>query len=171
MNTVKPILLTLLIAFQFVFCSAQAVIKIYPKDFNQIIGSWQGSLTYLDYNSKKPYTMPANKVVSRIGKTNQYILSNIYPDEPKANSSDTITISADGRFIDKEEVKSRRKLANGNIEITTEISGKDGNDSKPAVIRHIYILGRKIFVKRKEVKFEGQTEWIIRNEYRYSKKS
>jgi hypothetical protein len=114
--------------------------------------------------------MAADNKVTRIGKTNKFIFSNIYPKEPNANSSDTITISDDGKYIDKEEVKSRKILADGTIEIITEEPGTDGNDNKPAIIRHTYTFGKKVFIKRKEVQFLGQTEWIKRNEYNYTMK-
>ena len=148
---------------------AQVVKNISLKDFDLLIGSWQGNLTYLDYSSGKPYTMPANVDIRNSGKTNKFIFSNIYPKEPNANSVDTLTISKDGNKINDDSVKSIRKLGNGNVEIITELQGKDGNDNKPALIRHTYIFGNTVFVIRKDVQFTGQTEWIKRNEYSYTK--
>ncbi|MEO6819792.1 MAG: hypothetical protein ABI266_00785, partial [Ginsengibacter sp.] len=71
-------------------CSAQIIPKISMKDFGTLSGSWQGSLTYLDYSSGKPFTMPADITVRRIKKSNKFIFSNIYPNEPNANSIDTM---------------------------------------------------------------------------------
>ncbi len=150
--------------------NAQINFKTLSKDFQNISGSWQGCLTYLDYSSGKPYTMPAEIDIERIGKTIKFIFSNIYPNETSANSIDTITISTDGKYIDKELVKSRRKLPNGDIEIITEELGKDGNDNKLATFRHTYTFGKTIYKNRKDVQFSGQTEWINRHEYSYSKK-
>ena len=150
--------------------NAQTSFKIIQKDFNKLSGTWQGTLTYLDYSSGKPYTMPANIEVNRIKKTNQFVFSNIYPNEMSANSRDTITISADGKYIDKELIKSRRKLPNGDIEIITEEPGKDGNDNKPAIFRHTYTIGLSTYTNKKDVKFEGETVWINRHEYSYKKK-
>jgi len=151
-------------------CNAQNNFKTIPKDFKKIEGSWQGSLTYLDYSSGKPYTMPADISIKRIYKTNKLVFSNIYPNETNANSIDTITISKDGKYIDKELVKSRRKLPNGFIEIITEELGTDGNDNKPAIFRHTYTFGKTTYKNRKDVQFTGETEWINRHEYSYSKK-
>ena len=151
-------------------CHGQADFKTLVKDFENISGSWHGSLTYLDYSSGRPYTMPANTEIKRIGKTNKFAMAYIYPNETNANSIDTVAISSDGKYIDNALVKSRRRLPNGDIEIITEEPGKDGNDNKPATVRHIYIAGKKIFKKRKEVQFVGATEWINRHEYAFTKK-
>lgn len=161
------LIITLLIT---TICSAQNSFKSIQKDFYKLSGTWEGSLTYLDYSSGKPYTMPADIEIKRIGKTNKFVFSNIYPNETNANSIDTISISTDGKYIDKELVKSRCKLPDGDIEIITEEFGKDGNDNKPATFRHTYTLGQTTYKNRKDVQFPGETEWINRHEYSYKKK-
>jgi hypothetical protein len=167
----EKIYITLIIIFlTTTICRAQNSFKTIQKDFYKLSGAWEGSLTYLDYSSGKPYTMPADIAIQRIGKTNKFVFSNIYPNEPNANSIDTISISIDGKYIDKELVKSRRKLPNGDIEIITEELGKDGNDNKPATFRHTYTLGPTTYKNRKDVQFTGGTEWINRHEYSYKKK-
>lgn len=150
--------------------SAQISFKTIQKDFYQLSGAWEGSLTYLDYSSGKPYTMPADIEIKRIGETNKFVFSNIYPNETSANSMDTISISIDGKYIDKGLVKSRRKLPNGDVEIITEEFGKDGNDNKPALLRHTYTLSSSTYKNRKDVQFTGETAWINRHEYAYKKK-
>lgn len=144
--------------------------KTLSKDFQKLSGSWQGSLTYLDYTSGNPYTMPANIDVKRISNTNQFTFFHIYPDEMNANSTDTVVISKDGKYIDLEFVKSRRKLNNGVIEIITEEIGTDGNDHKPATFKHTYTLSKNIFKIRKDVQFIGENDWIKRHEYSYTRK-
>ena len=150
--------------------NAQNNQKTSVKDFDLLVGSWQGTLTYLDYSSGKPYKMSADIDIKRIEKTNKFIFSNIYPKEKSANSVDTVTISKDGKYIDKKLVKSRHKLPNGDIEIITEESGKDGNDNKQATIRNTYTFGKTNFTNRKDVQFEGETDWINRHEYSYNRK-
>ena len=160
------------LAISFLFtsiCSAQLSFKTIKKDFDKLSGSWEGSLTYLDYSNGKPYTMPANLEIKRTGNTNKFIFSNIYPNETNANSIDTLSISTDGKYIDKEFVKSRLTLPNGDIEIITEEFGEDGNDNKPATFRHTYTFGSSTYKKRKDVQFTGETAWINRYEYTYKK--
>ena len=150
--------------------NAQETATVSAKDFKTLVGSWQGALTYLDYSSGKPYTMPADVAVKRLKKTNTFILSNVYPNETNANSLDTLTISPDGKLIGTELVKSKKRLDNGDLEIVTEELGKDGNDDKPAILRHTYTVGKTIFKKRKDIQFQGETIWINRHEYSYKKK-
>ena len=150
--------------------NAQTNFRTILKDFHKISGSWKGSLTYLDYSTGKPYTMPADMEIKRINKTNKFAFSNIYPNEKSANSIDTIIISTDGKYIDKELIKSRRTLTNGDIEIITEEMGEDGNENKPATFRHTYTFGKTTCKKRKDIQFKGESEWINRHEYSYSKK-
>ena len=51
--------------------------KITSQDLKIIIGEWEGSITYLDYSSNKPFSMPANLVVNRGKDENILILKNI----------------------------------------------------------------------------------------------
>ena len=163
---------SLIISF-FSFCSvfAQKPVRVSPADFKNLLGMWQGSLTYLDYSSGKPYTMGADIDIKQIGTSNNFIFSNTYPKEPGANSVDTMIISKNGKMINGNPVKSKRLLDNGNTELTTEVLNTDGNHNKPAALKHTYIIGKNIYVNRKEVRFTGQKNWIKRNEYKYTRKT
>ena len=171
MNNIKAYLAILLAASCFTVCSSQEKKGGVLQDFAALAGNWEGSLTYLDYTTGKPYTMPANVAIKRIGQTNRFSFSNSYPKEQSANTTDTLTISGDGRYIDTELVKERNVLTNGDIEIVTEEKGKDGNDNKSALFRHTYTVGKTQFTRRKEVQFEGEPNWIKRHEYTYQRKS
>ncbi len=148
--------------------------KASKKDFQILLGNWRGSLTYLDYSSNKSYTMPADVNISQVADSKTFIFSNIYPDEPKANSADTLVISKNGKMLNKKNVTSKRKLDDGIaeviLEIITEILSVDGNDNKPAIIRHTYLLGNNTYTKTEHVQFVGQNKWIKRNEYSYKRK-
>lgn len=146
---------------------AQIASIISAADFKPLIGSWQGTLTYLDYTSKKLYTMPANMDIEQIAGGNDFLFKHIYPDEPKANLVDTFSISKNGTVLDESPVISKKILDNGNTQIITEILGIDGNDKKPALIKRTYTFGGDVFTIRKDVRFVGQTEYINRHEYSY----
>ena len=146
---------------------AQSYYKTLSKDLQRLKGSWKGTLTYLDYTSGKPYTMPADVYITRVVGTQLFLCSHHYPDEPKANAVDTLRLSPDGKMIDQEIIRSRRKLPGGGVEIITEETGVDGNDQLPATFRYTYRIGKDFFSQRKDVQFAGQTEWIQRHEYVY----
>jgi hypothetical protein len=137
------------------------------KEFKNLIGCWKGSLTYLDYSTNKLFSMPANIIVKDFKSSNLIICSLIYPEEPRANALDTIFISKDGRLLNNEAIKIKRSLNKDSFTIVTEISGIDGNDNKAAILRHTYILGKNSYSVKKEVQFTGQTQWIVRNEYKF----
>ena len=58
----------------------------------------------------------------------------------------------------------------GAIEIVTQKNGKDGNEQRNAQFRYIYKISRNEFSRVKEVKFEGENNWIKRNEYAFKKR-
>jgi hypothetical protein len=152
------------------FASAQTISPVTVKDFKPAFGKWEGSLTYLDYSSGKPYTMPANITVSK-NKDNkqQLVLAFEYPDEPKANGNDTLVISDDGLQIDGAVIVSQTKNSDGGLVIITDKEGVDGNDNRSATLRHIYTIGKKIFSNRKEVRFKGEEKFILRNEFKMNR--
>ncbi len=137
------------------------------KEFKVAIGCWQGTLTYLDYSTNKPFSMSANLDIKQINNTNSFSFANFYPKEPNANSVDTVLLSADGKFIDDETVRSKQRQKDGSLKIITQKEGIDGNDHKKALFRFTYILGSNIYYHKKEVKFVNTTEWITRHEYKY----
>ena len=136
----------------------------------QLLGDWKGRLTYLDYQSNKPYTMPADLIVTQLPNGYQLVFSNIYPNEPKANNHDTLTLRDGGKMIDNEVVMSKERLPNGDIEIITEYEGVDGNENTPSTIRRTYTVGKSSFMLRKDIRFKGQAKWINRHEYSYTRK-
>lgn len=143
--------------------------KITDSDITNLIGKWEGSLTYLDYSSGNPFSMPCNASISPTKKKNQIKISYEYPNEPKANRKFKMKFSKDGTEINKEKLTSRTTDSDGNIVLATEKPGKDGNDNKDAIIRQSYTISDHIFIVRKEVKFDGTNEWIMRNEYKFTK--
>jgi hypothetical protein len=153
----------------FIFSAQAQEIKLTTADFIPFIGVWKGTLTYVDYTSGKPYTMPANVSISQIDKSFNYLFSKQYPDEPKANSTDTLHISMNGQRIDDEKITEIKREKDGFIEIITELTSVDGNENKPAIIRHTYKATNISLLIAKEVKFVGENTWIKRNENKYQK--
>ena len=165
MNMIKLILNAMILTF-FLSCYGQT--KVTSEDLKLAIGNWEGSITYLDYQSNKTYTMPANLLIKEGNNENTLILNNNYPNEPKANNSDKIKITKNGLLLNKNEVISKEELKNGGIQIKTEHEAKD--DGRKARIRYTYSIGNTIFIIRKEVQFEELADWIKRSEFTYTRK-
>lgn len=145
----------------------QAQNSVTPADLEPLLGEWTGSLTYVDYSSNKPYTMPANLTVSQGKSEHQVSLMYTYPNEPKANSKGKIKISDQGKKLNNEMIVSREVLADGSVQVTTSYKGKDNN--KEAMIKGVYVLGKAICVIRKEVKYDNSENWLKRNEYTFER--
>jgi hypothetical protein len=140
---------------------------VQPEILENTIGEWKGALTYLDYQTNEPFTMPVNLRIENGKNKYQFELFLEYPKEPNANSTDKIKISKDGTKINKADVISNKKISEEDFEIITEYSGKDNN--KKAEIRAIYIIGKAELIIRKEVKLENSENWILRNKYNYKR--
>lgn len=149
---------------------AQKEPTVSDKDLRLLIGNWQGTITYLDYTSNKPFSMPAELEIRQDAKPGTYLFAHTYPNEPKANETDTITIARNKRLINRELVISKRRLTDGSMQLVTEYLATDGNDNKPAIIRHTYTIGKNAYTNRKEVKFALQDDWTKRSEYAFIRK-
>lgn len=163
------IVITMLMICQPLFLFSQnSATPLLETDFQKVVGSWQGTLTYLDYSSNKTVRIPANVDIQQQGRKPRFIFTNSFPKEPHVRWSDTLLLAGNGSTISDERVISREVQLDGTTHIQTECKGVDGNDNKPALFRFTYILGHDSYAKRKEVQFTGTKEWIERHEYRYT---
>jgi hypothetical protein len=135
-----------------------------PDDINRASGTWTGRLVYLDYGSNKEVSIRSNISIRRIGESS-WSFDYEYPDEPKANSKQTVVLSSDGTTLDDERVVSREALADGGLRIVTERDGED--DGRKALFRYFYSIqpGKLSVVKR--VRVQGSSEFIERNRYEW----
>ncbi|HEX7177685.1 MAG TPA: hypothetical protein VF240_20670 [Pyrinomonadaceae bacterium] len=143
--------------------------KVRAEDLRPLTGAqWTGSLTYLDYRANKKVSIPSNLTVTQLaGDEMSWVFEYQYPDEPKANSKQTVTLSKDGTVIDGETVIERTSLDGRMLRIVTEQTGKD-ND-KDALFRYTYLLGPSSFSLKKEVRPEGVAEFFERNQYSWKR--
>ena len=160
----KKILFASVILFSCLSLKSQS---IQAKDLSNLIGSWEGKLTYLDYASGKPYTMTANIKIGLTADSKGYIFEYEYPKEPHANSKDTTFINSN--YFGRDKIVEFKKDPENGFKLITEIQGNDGNDNKKAVLRHTYLLKSNTFSIIKDVQFEGTDKWIKRNEYLFTR--
>jgi hypothetical protein len=143
--------------------------KITNKDLQLLTGAqWSGTLTYLDYRSNKRVSIPSNlNVTQAVEDRLSWVFDYQYPEEPQANSKETVTIGKDGRSINGQTVIERAKLAGGTLRIVTEKRGQDNN--RNALFRYTYMLNARSFSIKKEVRYEGETKLFERNEYSWKR--
>ncbi len=149
--------------------ASQQPAKITAADLQQLTGAqWKGTLTYLDYKSKKQVSIPANLTVTPTAQdARSWMFEMQYPDEPQANGRETVTLAPDGRTLSGEAVLERTLLPDHTLKIVTEKTGPD-ND-KQATFRYTYLLSSNSFSIKKEVKYEGTTEYFERNQYNWKR--
>lgn len=168
-TTYKGVILLYILLIVGIAASSQSLQTVSMKDFSKAIGSWKGIITYLDYSSGESFTMPAEVDVQCIPKTPQFLFKTSYPDEPQANSVDTIELDSNGRKINNEIIQSSKRLSDGGIEIVSFSEGRDGNDNQLASFKFTYIIGPHKLSKKKEVQFKGTDQWIQRHLYSYTR--
>lgn len=164
-TNMKALVLALLIASQLFGLVAVKEAKIKRDDLQILTGAqWSGTLTYLDYRSKKKVSIPANLTVKPNGEDKwSWVFEYEYPDEPQANSREIVRLSKDGKSMDGEVVLERTSLPDSTVRFVTEKKGEDNNRS--ASIRFTYSLNAKGFSIKKEVRYEDENQFFERNEY------
>lgn len=161
----------------FVFALLAAFVGLVPQqsprvsaeDLRKLAGArWTGTLTYLDYRSNKPVSIPSNLIVMQVeGDENAWVFEYEYPDEPKANGKQTLKVSDNGGVFDGETVVEKTSLDGGGFRLVTVKRGRD-ND-KDALFRFTYTLDGPAFSVKKEVKPEGSSEFFERNRYSWKR--
>lgn len=143
--------------------------KVDTKDLDLLTGAqWKGTLTYLNYRSKKKVSIPSHLTVTKSsGDQHTWVFDYEYPDEPKANGKKSMVVSQDGSAVNDEKVTERVKVSEDTVKLVTEKPGED-NDRK-ALFRYTYLIGSRSFSIKKEVRYENESEWFERNEYSWQR--
>jgi len=165
----KALVLALLLGSQIFGAVSIKEARIKRDDLQSLTGvQWSGTLTYLDYRSKKKVSIPANLTVRPNGEDKwSWAFEYAYPDEPKANSREIVRLSKDGTSINGEVVLERTSLPDNTVKFVTQKKGEDNNRS--ASIRFTYSLQAKNFSIRKEVRYEDENQFFERNEYNWKR--
>ena len=159
----KALILVLLIGSQIFGSVSLKEARIKKDDLQILTGTqWTGTLTYLDYRSKKKVSIPSNLNVRPNGEDKwSWVFEYQYPDEPQANSKEIVRLSKDGRSVNGEVVLERISLPDNTVKFVTEKKGEDNNRS--ASIRFTYSLNAKSLSIRKEVRYEDEDQFFERN--------
>lgn len=143
---------------------AQSTISL--NDFKIINNtSWEGTLTYIDYESGKPVPVATTMQIRISNNTIEQDVQ--YTWEPNKNIKSKTKIKKNGKYLGKQKVISKTIQKDGRMQIITSYYGKDNN--KKAVMYYTYKFGSNSYEVTKEVQFKGSNERFMRNIYRYTK--
>src|SRR5688572_18450566 len=148
------------IAFIFLFSETTAQ-PVALKDLEFLNGNWKGVLQYKDYLSGKLTEISAAITIRQESSINSMIFFFEYPMEPSHNSFDTMRLSADGKYLNKQKILSI-DAKNGAITFITESTGRDNN--KPAIYHNYYEVSGSAFNQKKMVRPEGAVSFFLRSE-------
>ena len=159
----KTILLTLSILLSVLNVNAQDTIQL--SDFKSIDNtSWEGTLTYRDYQSDQLETVDATM---QFKIEDDKIITNVqYTYEPSKNYKGSVKIKKNGTYFGNEQVVSFKE-EDGTKTLVTTYKGKDDNRKAEMFITHT--LTDSTYTVSKEVVYLDTKERLVRNTYQYTK--
>lgn len=120
--------------------------------FESFTGTWEGTLTYTDYQSGKEVAIPARVVLTPVkGDVDAANVACSFPEEKGKEYTDVV------RYTGKSKQDDRV------LQWTAEESGYD--EGKLATIRHHFYFSHTEIKVRKEVSFDGLSGFFTRNVY------
>jgi hypothetical protein len=133
------------------------------EDFRVVVGGgWNGHLSYLDYSSEALSKIPVEiEIDEPSGRALGYSIK--YPGEMQYNSREKINLSRDGRRLNGGLIVARKRNENGDLVLVTTDQGTD--DNRRADVRVTYVIGSTAFSISKEIRFEGENDYFLRNQY------
>ena len=161
----------LLMAITAGWAGAQKRVTLSAAELDNLIGCWQGTLTYSGTIIRKPYSTKADLIVKRIGQTKSFELVHVYSADANDHTNDTLNLSANGRKFEGATILSKRITRKGALVIVTQHEGFDQDNSQQVLIRKIYNICKSKYTYMKKIKIKDQNEWIDREEFSYAKKT
>lgn len=160
-----PFTIILMLSFMnFSATNAQTTIAL--DDFKILNNtSWEGTLTYLDYQSGEPVPVSTTMQMKITDKAIETDIQYTY--EPNKNVHAITKIRKKGTYLGKQKVISKSINEVGSVILITSAVGKD--DNKKATMFYTYEYDNDMYKVTKEVQFEGSSQRFMRNSYHYTK--
>ncbi|MBC6989111.1 DoxX family protein [Hymenobacter sp. BT491] len=139
-------------------------------EFDKLLrNDWTGTLTYLDYRTQKPVTLPTTLSATQTAPR-QLTLAFTYRESAtrSVQGQDTLVFSADGREItwsSKLRVVAKTTSTPQGLHLVLEGPGMD--DNKPCTIRKTIDLSEQHWSVVKEVKYQDGLQYFVRNLYQF----
>ncbi|QNH60888.1 DoxX family protein [Hymenobacter sediminicola] len=174
-GTLKPALLLLLLLLlgNGDVCAQSATPRLTMQELARLAQQWErGSLTYLDYSSRKSVTLPTYLNGMR-PRSNELVLDFVYqePEGKQVEGYDKLILDDTGTKLEWDGVPmvlvEKTPLPNQTLRLKFEGIGQD--DQRDCLIRRTLLLGPQQILVVKEVKYVGSSTFLVRNTYRFQR--
>jgi hypothetical protein len=167
----KRLFIGLLLAITAMYAvAAQKSTVVSPADFKPVMGCWQATLNYSGTVVRKPFTTTAEVTATQIA-AGKYQLLYVYTNDPDEHVADTIVLSKDGKKLRAATIRSKHYTKAGDLQIIAEAIGFDRDNNTAVKIRETYTIGKQRYIYKKQVQPTGQTNWLDRQEFIYTRKA
>lgn len=146
--------------------------QVAMHELQPIVQQWNGSLTYLDYQTKKTVTL-VTTLHGTQANPQELVLNFVYqePGGAQVKGYDKLQLSADGTRLVWDgtplEIHRKTRLPNQALELVIEGRGQD--DNKNCLIKRTVVLGTRQFSVLKEVQYDAAGGFIVRNKYEFQR--
>ncbi|WP_299114200.1 hypothetical protein [uncultured Winogradskyella sp.] len=159
----KTLLTSLCLCIFSLIVNAQDTLKL--SDFEILNNtSWEGKLTYKDYQSGELRSVEATTQIKIEGDKIVYNLQYTY--EPHKNDKSSVKIKKNGTYYGNEKVISNT-IENGTRTFVTSYEGKD--NGKKATMYITRKFNNTTYKVTKEVQFKNSNQRFVRNTYEFTK--
>jgi len=157
--------------FIFLSCTfstqAQQSATISVADLHQLIGEWDGTLTFLSYKDNQYNSIEAQLKVKMGSEERVLECANHYPNDASFDGSYQLSLNELGTSINENQVVERTMTEDGKLRFIVEFPGKDNR--KKGTIRNVYTVDDRSLSISKEVLYKKSTIWLKRNEYQFTR--
>ena len=133
---------------------------------------WKGTLTYLDYGTQQSVNLNT-ALRGQMDRADRLILKFDYqePNKTHVYGTDTLIVAPGGTLLRWDgtnfTVQAKQWLSGPTLRLVLEGPGQD--DNHPVIIRKTVLLGPHRFTVRKQVRLAGDTAFIQRNAYQFTR--
>lgn len=144
-----------------------APLTMTAADFQPLVGSWQGTLTYTDYSDdKRQVTLPTTIVITRAKRPGvRLAYTYVEPDGSREeNITEMLAAKTPGRLaFDGEWLIVEKAVTPSTLSLIVEGEGRDNN--RRALMRESIRVTADSLIHTKLVRYDGTANFFQRNRY------
>lgn len=136
-----------------------------------MVGSWDGTLTYLDYgDNERRVSLQTSVVYSAHDAGLDFEFAYTEPNGEIIRDSGTLRVLADGRVgMGMEAFEVQQREVRGPTDLLIVMSRRGTDNDRPGMVWRTIQIDGDALVIRQEVLLDGSTDRFTRNEYRFQR--